>query len=256
MPPVFAYWREFSSRYIVAIRTVRSVDGTRTPPAIPPPPRADLDPLVLASPAMKGAEYLSSSVLESLWSDLDAAFRLELSESKASVEDFLKSKNPAWNLVGRVHFNLAENRKDDEFPFAFLATYTHRLSSKAKALHVPLGRALTEYGGAANKSRLLSLLLPVQRALEKCEWLKSMVDAAEIYHPLRWSPSEALQLLNDMPLLESAGVIVRVPGRWRSTRPPRPKVSAKVGDKPPSGVGVEAMLDFQMAVILDDETMR
>ena len=93
MPPVFAYWREFSSRYIVAIRTVTSVDGNRTPPAIPPPPRADLDPLVLASPAMKGAEYLSSSVLESLWLDLDAAFRLELSESKASVEDFLKSKN-------------------------------------------------------------------------------------------------------------------------------------------------------------------
>src|SRR5262249_45301942 len=137
----------------------------------------------------------------------------------------------------------------------FLATYTHRLSSRSKAQHVPLGRALTEYGGSANKSRLLSLLLPVQRASESCGWLKAMVDAGEIYHPLRWSPSEALQLLNDMPLLEAAGVIVRVPSRWRSTRPPRPRVTAKIGDKPPSGVGVDAMLDFRMEVTLDGETL-
>ena len=114
--------------------------------------------MAFAAPAMTGAEYLSTSVLETLWADIDAAFRSELAESRLSVEDFLKSKNPAWNLVGRVHFNLAENRKDDERPFAFLATYTHRLSAKAKAQHVPLGRALTEYAGAANKSRLLSLL--------------------------------------------------------------------------------------------------
>jgi len=255
MPAAFAYWREFASRYVIAVRTAFTLDGRSGLPPIPPPSRSDLDPLVLASPAMTGAEYLSAAVLESLWTQLDTAFRLELSESKTSVEEFLKTKNPAWNLVGRVHFNLAENHKDDEFPFAFLATYTHRLSSRGKALHVPLGRALTEYGGAANKPRLLSLLLPVQRASEQCDWLKAMVDGGEIYHPLRWTPSEALQLLNDVPALESAGVIVRVPGRWRSTRPPRPKVSAKVGDKPPSEFGVEAMLDFRVEVTLDGEIL-
>ena len=115
---------------------------------------------------MTGAEYLTASVLEALWDELDAAFRPELAESKASVQDFLKRRNPAWNLVGRVHFNLAENRKDDDAPFAFLATYTTRLSAQAKAQHLPLGQALSEYAGAANKARLLSLLLPVQRAAE------------------------------------------------------------------------------------------
>ena len=255
MPGVFVYWREFASRYIVAVRTIPGIDGGRALPAIPPPTSADLAAIVFAAAAMTGAEYLSVSVLESLWADLDAAFRLELSESGTAVENFLKTRNPAWNLVGRVHFNLAENRKDAELPFAFLATYTHRLSSKAKAQHVPLGRALTEYAGEANKPRLLSLLLPVQRASEQCAWLKAIVDSGEVFHPLRWSPPEALQLLQDMPLLESAGVIVRVPGAWRSTRPSRPKVTAKVGDKPPSGVGVEAILDFQMEVTLDGERL-
>jgi len=255
MPAVFMYWREFSSSYLVAVRTLPNLEGARVVPPIAPPPHADLAALAFAAPAMTGAEYLSVPVLESLWTDLDAAFRQELEECGTSIEDFLKQKNPAWNLVGRVHFNLAENRKDDESPFAFLATYTHRLSSKAKAQHVPLGRALQEYAGAANKPRLLSLLLPVQRAAEECAWLKEMVDTGEIFHPLRWTPPEALQLLKDMPILESAGVIVRVPSAWRSGRPARPRVTAKVGDKPPSGLGVEALLDFQMQVTLDGETL-
>ncbi|MGB8597112.1 MAG: DEAD/DEAH box helicase, partial [Candidatus Sulfotelmatobacter sp.] len=183
------------------------------------------------------------------------AFGLELSESKCGVQDFLKRRNAAWNLVGRVHFNLAENRKDEAAPFAFLATYTTRLSAHAKAQHLPLGQALREYAGAANKDRLLSLLLPVQQASESCSWLKAMVDAGEIFHPLRWRPHEAMQLLRDVPQLESAGVVVRMPATWQANRPPRPQVTAKVGGKVLSGVGQDALLDFRMEVTLDGETL-
>src|SRR5262249_22240194 len=158
---------------------------------------------------MKGGEYITPAVLAACWDEIDLAFRAELKESATSLEEFLKSKNPAWNLVGRVHFNLAENQNDPEAPFAFLATYTHGLSAHGKALHIPLGHALTEYAGKTNKQRLISLLLPVQRASEQCAWLRVMVDSGEIYHPLRWSPPEAFQMLNDLPLLESSGVIVR-----------------------------------------------
>ncbi len=178
-----------------------------------------------------------------------------MSESKSGVQEFLKRRNPAWNLVGRVHFNVAENRKDPDAPFAFLATYTTRLSAQAKAQHLPLGQALREYAGAANKDRLLSLLLPVQRASETCPWLKTMVDAGEIFHPLRWTPREALQLLRDVPQLETAGVVVRMPAAWRGSRPPRPHVTGTVGTKAPSGLGQNALLDFRMDVTLDGEPL-
>jgi non-specific serine/threonine protein kinase len=204
---------------------------------------------------MTGAEYLTTTVLQCLWQELDSAFGLELSESKCGVQDFLKRRNAAWNLVGRVHFNLAENRKDEAAPFAFLATYTTRLSAHAKAQHLPLGQALREYAGAANKDRLLSLLLPVQQASESCSWLKAMVDAGEIFHPLRWRPHEAMQLLRDVPQLESAGVVVRMPATWQANRPLRPQVTAKVGGKVLSGVGQDALLDFRMEVTLDGETL-
>src|SRR5258706_633336 len=247
LPPVFSYWREFGASYVTALCT--------QPDSVTIPPDAELQRMVLAAPPMTGAEYLTVEVLHALWRQLDTAFASELAESKSGVQDFLKRRNPAWNLVGRVHFNLAENRKDQDAPFAFLATYTTRLSQHAKAQHLPLGKALSEYAGAANKDRLLSLLLPVQRASELCPWLKTIVDAGEIFHPLRWAPKEAMQLLQDVPQLESAGVVVRMPAAWRASRPLRPRVTAKIGGKAPAGIGHEALLDFSMEVTLDGESL-
>ena len=253
LPSGISYWRDFAARFVTTICTHPNFDADHT--AIPAPALGELEALAAAAPPMDGAEYLTASVLDTLWTEIAEAFRSELAASKTSVQAFLQHKNPAWHLVGRVHFNLAENRKDEEAPFAFLATYTPQLSARAQAQHVPLGRALSEYAGAANKSRLLSLLLPVQRAAAECPWLKTMVDAGEIYHPLRWTPAEAFQLLTDVPRLESAGVIVRVPTAWRANRPPRPQVTGHVGGKAPSGLGKDALLDFKMGVSLDGEPL-
>jgi non-specific serine/threonine protein kinase len=204
---------------------------------------------------MTGAEYLTAEVLHTLWQEIDAAFAIELAESGSSIQDFLKRRNSAWNMVGRVHFNLAENRSDEQAPFAFLATYTTRLSAHGKAQHLPLAQALREYADAKSKERLLSLLLPVQRAAEICPWLKAMVDSGEIFHPLRWKPSDAFRFLQDVPQLESAGVVVRMPATWRANRPHRPQVKATVGGNAPSKLGMDALLDFRMEVTLDGETL-
>lgn len=251
LPPDVAYWRDFAARLVASICTLRDLDLE----PIDPPPPSELEAIAAAAPPMTGAEYITTAVLERLWAETDEAFRSELAESKTSVQTFLQNKNPSWHVVGRVHFNLAENRRDDEAPFAFLATYTTQLSTDARAQHLPLGRALSEYAGAGNKARLLALLLPVQRAAAECPWLKAMVDAGEIYHPLRWTPAEAFRLLTDVPRLEAAGVIVRVPASWRASRPPRPQVTATVGGKPPSGLGTDALLDFNMGVSLDGEPL-
>ena len=97
--------------------------------------------------------------------------------------------------------------------------------------------------------------MPVQRAGEHCSWLKAMIDAGEIFQALRWSPQQALQFLKDVPALESAGVIVRMPASWRMNRPARPHVKATVGDNAPSKLGLDALLDFRMEVTLDGESL-
>src|SRR5208282_4643224 len=131
--------------------------------------------------------------------------------AKQTLPEFLKGRNPAWHLVGRVHFNLAENRSDEEAPFAFLATYTTRLSAQGRAQHLPLGQALEEYAGAKNRTALLALLQPIQRARERSPWVKELADSGEIYHPLAWTAEDAYGFLKSIPALEESGLLVRVP---------------------------------------------
>ncbi len=256
LPPALGYWRDFGARYVSALCAAAEpgeTTGAARVADVPAPPADALEALAADAPPMTGVEYLTATVLHALWAQLDTALRTELAQARLPLQDFLKGRNPAWNLVGRVHFNLAENRGDEEAPFAFIATYTTRLSAQGRAQHLALAQALREYADARNQARLLSLLAPVQRAAEHCAWLRAMVDAGEIYHPLRWSPAEAYQFLIDVPRLEAAGIVVRAPGAWRSGRPPRPQVRASVGGKAPSLLGTEALLDFSMALTLDGE---
>jgi superfamily II DNA or RNA helicase len=255
LPPAFVWWRDFAVRYVEAVCLHGSGGGGEGLSAVPPPAEAELATFVLTAPMMPGAEYLTADILRGLWADLGSAFATTFTAAGTDLQAFLKTLNPAWNLIGRVHFNLAENRRDPEWPFAFLATYTTRLSAQAKAQHVPLGQALREYAGAANRDKLLALLVPVQRAAERLSWLKAMVDSGEIFHPLRWSPAEAARLLNSAPDLEGAGVVVRLPAHWRAGRPPRPQATATVGARPPSGTGLDALLDFHMDVTLEGEPL-
>jgi hypothetical protein len=252
LPPLFAWWRGFAGRYVAALCT--QPPGSDVP-EVAPPGEGDLASMVLRAPMMTGSEYLTTDVLRALWGEIAAAVAASLAAANTDLQSFLKRLDPAWNLVGRVHFNLAENRADPEAPFAFLATYTTQLSSGARAQHVPLGQALREYAGATNRPRLLSLLLPVQRAAETCTWLRPMIDDGSLYHPLRWTPREASRLLASVPGLERAGVVVRMPPTWRANRPPRPRVTGTVGARKPSALGLDGVLDFRMSVTLDGEEL-
>src|SRR5437588_4479350 len=258
LPPLFNWWRDFAGLYVgsLCLHASSSEAEERVKlPSIPAPTAAELSSLVLTAPIMAGAEYLTEDVLLALWNEMERALATRLAAAKVGLQAFLTSLNRAWNLVGRVHFNLAENRRDPDQPFAFMATYTTRLSTQAKAQHVPLGEALPEYAGTANRDKLLSLLLPMQRAAEYCAWLKPMIDAGDIFHPLRWGPAEASRFLQSVPEFERAGVVVRMPMSWRASRPARPQVTARVGSRRPSAVGLDGLLDFQMGVMLDGEPL-
>lgn len=256
LSPVPGWWRDFAVRYLTALCAVPQTDtGEAIPGRVPVPTTDDLQTLIWSAPPMDGAEYLTVAVLERMWSEIDQALHGTLLYHGHALAEYLKACNRAWNLVGRVHLHLAENRKDEEFPFAFLATYSTRLSVQGKAQHRPLGEALREYAAAADKVRLLALLAPLQRAGEHCTWLKDLIDRGAIFQPLRWTAGQALTLLNDVPRLEQAGVVVRMPANWRAQRPSHATVNATVGGRQPSQVGEHALLDFSVSVALDGEPL-
>jgi non-specific serine/threonine protein kinase len=254
LPPVPAFWRDFGRVFMAALCSVPDLaeqpDELRLPVS-----QGSLSVLVEAAPPMLGGEYLSTEVLEALWADMEAACRTQLQTFEGNVQEFLREKNPVWNLVGRVHFHLAEQKHDAAVPFAFMATYTTRLGRGNKVQHQPLGKALQQYAGARNKQALLALLRPVHQACERSPFLRELVDSGSVFHPLGWTPAEAYRFLKDIPAFESGGIVVRVPDWWKAGRPSRPQVQVQVGGRPAAGLGLDALLDFSVEVALDGERL-
>jgi len=251
-PSSLSFWRDFACRYLTELCRTPETAGNRIDP-IDPPSESELATMLLSAPPMQGGEYLSADVFRSLWVDLDAWAREEIAASKDGLGGWLKKNAAIWHQVGRVCFHLAENKRDPESPFAFLATYAPRLSKGGRVQYQPLGKALQEYAGERNKKALINLLSPVQRASEKVDFVKDLVDSGEIFHPLAWTPGEAYRLLKSVPLLEESGLLVRLPDWWRKR--PRPRVAVTIGDKKQSRFGAGSMLDFKVGLALGDETL-
>jgi superfamily II DNA or RNA helicase len=250
LPPALGFFRDFARLFVARLCAISDLEEQGAQVDVPIPPGA-LDQLAGEVPPLAGAEYLDAARLETWWAELEAFFREEIGRHPGSVGSYLQAKNPVWNLVGRVYFHLAENKADPDHPFAFLATYTTRLSGQARPQHQPLGQALRTLSG--NRAALLSLLAPVDRAAAASPLLKDLVDTGDVFQPLAWGPREAHRFLHDVPAFEAAGVIVRVPDWWRRERPRRLEVSVTVGGRPPSTLGLDALLDFSVALTLDGE---
>lgn len=253
LPARLAWWRAFAQRYLTALCTITE-DGAEAPRSLPPPDDATLTALAMTAPPMDGAEYVHSDTLHALWLMLHNQLR-DAAAAAGSLSALLSAHNVTWSLVGRVCLHLAENRDDEEAPFALMATYSRGLSALGRAQHVPLGHALTEYAAAGDTDRLSALITPLTRAAAEAPWLQTLLDSREIFHPLRQTIAEALAVLNDVPVLEQAGVVVRLPAAWRRKRPARAVALATVGAAPPSAVGMDALLDFRVDVAVDGEPL-
>jgi hypothetical protein len=255
LPPPFAFARDFGCLYLTRLCHIPAIQGASELPSVAAPSSGELAAMALAAPPMRGLEYLNADSLAAWWSDLDGLVRQDVRASSRGVQEYLHELNPLWRTVGRVTFHLAENKRDSEQPFAFLATYSTKLSAQGRVQHLPLGRALQEYAGAKNRSALLSLLQPIQQAAERSTWVKELVDSGDVYHPLAWTPHDAYRFLQGIPELEESGLIVRVPDWWKATRPPRPVVSVKVGEGAKSKLGIDALLDFSVGVTLEGQAL-
>ena len=251
LPAQFSFWRQFGERYLTALcHTPEPAEDLKSPL----PPGEELAGMAGAAPPMRGGEYLRAEALERLWTELDAHARAEIAGCPGGLSEWLRARSPLWHRVGRVCFHLAENKRDPECPFAFLATYAPKLLDGRRVQYQPLGHALEEFAGVRNRKALVNLLSPVQRAAERCAWVKALVDSGEVFHPLRWKPDEAYRLLKDSPALEESGLLVHLPDWW-TRRPSRVLVGVSIGETKQSHFDARSMLDFRVDLALDGEAL-
>jgi len=252
LSPAWQFWRGLAARYLSELCHVgEGGDATLAP--IPPPDEATLSRTAAAAPAMVGAEYLNAETLTGVREQLDAWVREQVAAESGGLPTFLKQRAPLWHQVGRVCFHLAENRRDERYPFAFLATYAPGVAGTGRLQYQPLSRALVEFAGAENKPALVRLLRPVLDASKESSLVAELVESGDLYQALRWTPAQAYRFLQDVPALERCGLLVRMPDWWKKR--PRPRAVVTIGDVQQKRFDTDNLLDFRIEIALGDERL-
>lgn len=251
LSPNLRFWHEFACTYVTE-RCHVPASGAALAPIVFSLGDA-YHQLLAGAPPMTGAEYLSGSVFEWAWRELDDWLCRQVNRDAATLEEFLKKRASHWHQVGRVCLHLAENKNDRDCPFAFMATYIPRLSDAGRAKHQPLGKALQQYAGANNKQALIRLLSPVHLASESSPMIRELVASGDIYYPLAWTPAEAYQFIREVPLYEASGLSVRLPDWWQKR--PRPQVQVNIGCGIKTGLSAASLLTFDVSLSLGEQTL-
>lgn len=211
----------------------------------------EIGQLLEGLPFVLGMEHVDREWVEGLWEKLLDVYRMEIRAYEDTVARYLIDHNANINVVGRVFFHLVENT-EDRYPFAFMATYSTKPVKSKRAVHTPLKNALAEFDG--DEKKLLSLIATVIRAAEKSEFISGLLESGELFAPLKLTTEEAYTVLKENGLYEEAGIMCRVPDWWRK-RNNSVRLSVTVGEKEPSKMGLEAIMDFVPALSIGDDTI-
>lgn len=205
-----------------------------------------LDELLMAVPYCLGAENVNEKWLKRLFSELNKCFSFEIKDFDGSVSLYLSGKSQSLKAAERIFFHLVEN-KDEQFPFAFLATYATR-GENGKIRHLPLQYALTEYKN--DRGKLLELLSCLNRAADESNLINELVSTGEMFHPLRLTSKEAWQFLLDVEKIEKAGIVCRIPNWWKK-RNANISLSVTIGDERPTLLGLDSLLTMVPRLSVD-----
>ena len=248
MSQSLTYLHGISAFFIEKLSKSPDIEVAHSAPPLTEDDRADL---LQRAPYAIGSEFITPQWLDALWDKLTKAFEADLAESKDSAAQYLLARNSHINVAGRVFFHLVENKSDD-FPFAFLATYSRKSLDSDKAEHVPLRNALLEY--KEDQSLLLQLLSTVSRAADRSDFVSELVESGELFSPLQFTAEEAYTFLKEIPLYEECGIMCRIPDWWKKKYNAL-KVTVSVGGKQPSRVGLDALLSFDPKLSLGGEEL-
>ncbi|MDE7223547.1 MAG: SNF2 helicase-associated domain-containing protein, partial [Acetatifactor sp.] len=210
-------------------------------------PDADLTARLLdCVPFTLGSEHVTEKWITHIFKKLNEIYAQEIQSFDGTVAMYLAEKSQRLKVPERIFFHLVESKEDD-YPFAFLATYATR-DRDDKVRHVPLQYALTEYKKDRNK--LMELLSCLNQVAEVSEIIGEFVEKGEMFHPLRLTSQEAYRILLDIPAIEEAGIVCRIPNWWRKNAY-NVSMSINLGEEKPTFVGLDSILSMCPQLTVD-----
>ncbi|MBQ7487873.1 MAG: DEAD/DEAH box helicase [Clostridia bacterium] len=252
--PGMAFLHTFAAAFIRCLSAQPALEITREQTDFEPD-EMEAENILAAVPFGIGTEYITDSWLRNGFARLLEYFRTAIQAYSGTVEMFLTERSQDLRIPERVFFHLVENKKpgqeiDEDYPFAFMATYTTRI--KGRVRHQPLSYALTEFKGQQDK--LVALLSCLNQAAEISPLIGGFMESGELLHPLRLTSDEAWQFLKSVEAIESAGICCRLPNWWRR-KASRVTVSVKLGEKSPSLLGLDAIISMKPTLTVDGQQL-
>lgn len=254
--PILAWLRERAHRAMtVYLRALHR--GDDAPGGVLRPAPAEAAALLEGMPPLYGGA-VSVGMLADWLASLEAALADLAARESCTPEGWLERLGEGWQQLGKLCFHLAENAGESapEAPFAFLATFVHKVGQDGKPRHAPLGMAVRLLAG--DRAALLALLRPLRQVAEKSDFLAQLINSRAVYKPCGWSARQVRLFLESLPLLEEAGIETRMVNLWK-TLPPRAELEVRFeptedGSKPdhaPS-VNISSLLRFIPQVALGE----
>ena len=246
--PSIGFLHNIATKFIKDLSQNIEIEFTRENTVVVPSDEELLE-ILHSVPFVVGLEFINVNWIKDIFEKLSKTFGTEIKEYQGTVAEFLLEHNSQINVVGRVFFHLVEN-KADEYPFAFLATYSTGAFENRKATHTPLKNALLEYKD--HDDLLLKLLSTVSKAAQKSDFISEFIESGELFSPLKFTSQEAYTFLKEIPLYEECGILCRMPDWWKK-KSNALRISVKVGEKEPSKVGMDALLNFDAELFFGDD---
>ncbi len=206
--------------------------------------------LLESVPFAVGAEFVTEEWIQKVTDRLAGVYAEEIRAYDGTVAMYLAEKTQRLQVPERIYFHLVE-QKDEEYPFAFLATYA-TTGDGGKLRHMPLKYALTEYQN--DRERLLALLACLNRVAEVSPLISGFVESGEMFHPLRLTSSEAYEFLKDVEAIEKAGILCRIPNWWKK-KSMVPAMSLRMGSEKGSLLGLDTIVSLQPQLVVDGEAL-
>lgn len=210
------------------------------------PSGEEVEELLKAVPFAIGAEHITPDWIKHVFARLLEIYTGEINAYSGTVEMYLTEKSQHLHVPERIFFHLVEH-KDEEFPFAFMATYATK-GKDGKVIHVPLKYALTEYQG--QREKLLSLLSCLNRAADASGLIDGFMKSGEMFHPLKLTTKEAYVFLKDIEVIEQTGILCRIPNWWKK-KTSSVSLEASLGDQKPSMLGFDTLISVQPKLSVD-----
>lgn len=208
--------------------------------------KQEKEQLLEAVPFALGTEYVTEAWLERVLKELNQVFQREMAVYEGTVALYLEEKNQKLHVPERIFFHLVES-KEDEYPFAFMATYASG-QAEGKVVHMPLKYALTEY--KQDREKLLSLLSCLNKAAEVSDLISGFMETGEMFHPLRLTVAEAYEFLKQAEAIEAVGIMCRIPNWWRN-QASSVRMNFRLGEEKPALLGFDSLVSLQPQLLVD-----